>query len=220
MGLRRRSAAAAEGAARPRRRWRRFGPLALLPLAVVALALSGVLLGREEQSPAQVQRPLPVLRLEPTDLGGGLKVTLPGYPWTIRRDRDPLLAFATGGPATVAVWRYPRRERLPRTTAELDRARTALLAALRRRDPGFRALASASTRVAGVPAVQIRARQTVLGRERIARSTHLYAGSTEIVVDAFAPPRDFADTDRKVFRLVTRSLELDAAAKRRPGSSG
>lgn len=40
------------------------------------------------------------------------------------------------------------------------------------------------------------------------RSTHVYADGAEIVVDAFAPERDFRRVDAQVFRGVLRSLHI------------
>jgi hypothetical protein len=43
------------------------------------------------------------------------------------------------------------------------------------------------------------------------RSTHLYAGGSELVVDAYAPPARFAALDRSVFVPLTESVRIDPA---------
>jgi hypothetical protein len=40
------------------------------------------------------------------------------------------------------------------------------------------------------------------------RSTHLYAYGAELVVDAYAPPGEFARVDRRVFGPMLRSLRV------------
>jgi hypothetical protein len=42
------------------------------------------------------------------------------------------------------------------------------------------------------------------------RSTHLFDRGTEIVIDAYAPPGDFARVDRSVFQPLIRSVRLRA----------
>jgi hypothetical protein len=47
------------------------------------------------------------------------------------------------------------------------------------------------------------------------RSTHLYAHGGELVVDAYAPPGEYAKVDRAVFGPLLRSLRLTRPAPRR-----
>jgi hypothetical protein len=128
--------------------------------------------------------------------------------WNVARGKPPLVASIQTGQATIAIWRYPRSEKLPRTPAELEAARQALLAVAKQRDPSFEEIKSAPARVDGKPAVQIRARETIEGQKRIVRSTHVYAGGAEIVVDAFAAPENFRRVDAEVFRPLLRSLRI------------
>jgi hypothetical protein len=61
--------------------------------------------------------------------------------------------------------------------------------------------------------VQLRGTETVVGRPRTVRSTHVYAQRAEIVVDAFAPDQDFRRVDAQVFRDVLRSLRIGKPGK-------
>jgi hypothetical protein len=42
------------------------------------------------------------------------------------------------------------------------------------------------------------------------RSLHAYGHGLEVVMDAFAPPKEFARVDRQTFGPMTRSLQLRA----------
>jgi hypothetical protein len=128
--------------------------------------------------------------------------------WTVDAGQGRLVATAQAGQATVAVWRYPRDEKLPRSQAELKAARDALLKAARKRDVTFEQIKTAPTTIAGKPAVQIRAREHIAGQPRTVRSTHIYANGAEIVVDAYADADSFRQTDAAVFRPLLRSLHV------------
>ena len=43
---------------------------------------------------------------------------------------------------------------------------------------------------------------------RKVRSTHIYAHNAELVIDAYAPPGDFAAADREAFQPLVRSVRL------------
>jgi hypothetical protein len=128
--------------------------------------------------------------------------------WTVDAGKGRLVATAQAGQATVAVWRFPRDQKLPRSKAELKAARDALLKASRKRDVTFEEIKTAPTTVAGKPAVQIRAREHIAGQPRTVRSTHIYANGAEIVVDAYADADSFRKTDADVFRPLLRSLHV------------
>lgn len=128
--------------------------------------------------------------------------------WRLVPGAAPLVATVVSGRATVAIWRYPRTEPLPRTHSQLVAARTALLGAAKQRDPTFKATATRITRVGGAPAVVVRGSETVGGQPRLVRSTHVYAAAAEVVVDAYAPPALFAGVDRAVFAPLSASLRV------------
>jgi hypothetical protein len=128
--------------------------------------------------------------------------------WSLDQGRGHLVATVQTGQATVAVWRYKRSAKLPRSSAELKAARDALLTASAKRDDAFEVIKSSPAKVAGKPAVQIRARETIDGRSRTVRSTHIYSHGSEYVIDAYADADSFRRVDAQVFRPLLRSLEV------------
>ena len=62
--------------------------------------------------------------------------------------------------------------------------------------------------------IEVLATESVNGQARRVRSTHLFDRGAEIVIDAYAPPADFARVDATVFEPLLRSFQLRA-----PGSS-
>jgi hypothetical protein len=128
--------------------------------------------------------------------------------WNLDQGSGPLVATVQTGQATVAVWRYPRSEKLPKSMAQLKAARDALLAETRKRDSSFEVIKTAPTEIAGKPAVQIRARETIDGQPRTVRSTHIYSNGAEIVVDAYSDADSFRRVDAEVFRPLLRTLEV------------
>jgi hypothetical protein len=137
----------------------------------------------------------------------GISFTPPAD-WSVDQGTGHLVATAQAGQATVAVWRYPRGEKLPKSKLELQAARDALLKASTRRDVTFEQIKTAATTIAGEPAVQIRAREHIAGQPRTVRSTHIYADGAEIVVDAYADADSFRKVDADVFRPLLRSLHV------------
>jgi hypothetical protein len=128
--------------------------------------------------------------------------------WLPTKGAAPLLATIATGEATIAIYRYVRSEALPRTPAELNAALDALVTAAKARDSTFTEIKRARLQVDGHPAVQLRGIETIVGRHRTVRSTHIYAEGAEVVVDAFAPDRDFRRVDAQVFRELLRSLRI------------
>jgi hypothetical protein len=133
--------------------------------------------------------------------------------WNVDAGEGRLVATAQAGQATVAVWRYPRSQKLPKSKDELKAARDALLKASRKRDVTFEEIKTAPTTIAGKPAVQIRAREHIAGQPRTVRSTHIYANGAEIVVDAYADADSFRKIDADVFRPLLRSLRVSRPAQ-------
>jgi hypothetical protein len=142
--------------------------------------------------------------------GQGISFTAPAG-WTLQRGTGNLVATVQAGDATVAVWRYARKQTLPASKDELKAARDGLVGALTRHDDAFEAIKTAPTEIAGRPAVQIRAHETMAGVVRTVRSTHIYASGNEYVVDAYAGDRGFRAIDAQVFRPLLRSLTVEGA---------
>jgi hypothetical protein len=131
--------------------------------------------------------------------------------WRIVPGQDPHLATVAIGNAQVGIWRYPRTEPLPETRAQLDAARTALVAQIEGRDPTFKLKSTRLVLKPGLRAVEVIGAGTNLTNARARRSVrslHAYGRGAEIVMDAFAPPRQFARVDRQTFGPMIRSLAL------------
>ncbi len=179
----------------------------LLVCTAVAAALAGC--GNDQTRPPSVTTPGRAF--------GWIAVHFPKQGVTFQRPKEwryepgspPLLATMTSGTGTIAVWRYPRSEPLPSTQHELSTARDALVAAAKERDRSFDVVKAKGTRAAHQPAVVIVAHETVGGRPRTVRSTHVYANGGEVVVDAFAPPSEYARVEDAIFRRLVRSLRVE-----------
>jgi hypothetical protein len=129
--------------------------------------------------------------------------------WPFNPGQAPLVTSTTSGTATIAIWRYPRTEPRPEGDAALQSAEQALIDAARTRDPSFRDESAERVRVDGAPGIELVGTQRVAGRERRVRSTHVYAKQVEVVIDAYAAPRDFETVDREIFRPLVASLKID-----------
>lgn len=179
----------------------------VLIAALVALVTSGC--GRERIAPPDTVRPAAPIgtgaEAFPKD---GLFLERPGN-WPFRPGRPPLVASASNGTATVALWRYLRSEPLPRQTDALEDAQEALEEAVKARDPTFELERSSRVKVDGAPAIELRGTETIAGRKRRVRSTHVYAKEAEVVLDAYAAPEDFDRVDREVFDPIVGSLKID-----------
>jgi hypothetical protein len=134
----------------------------------------------------------------------------PPADWSVDAGAGHLVATAQAGQATVAVWRYPRTEKLPTSKVQLQAARDALVTASKKRDATFEQIKTAATTIAGQPAVQIRAREHIAGQPRTVRSTHIYAHGAEYVIDAYADADSFRSIDASVFRPLLRSLRVSS----------
>lgn len=187
------------------------------PIALIALALAASLpaCGNERQHAPEAPRA--------TVPAGKRTVQISRYGVTFVRPanwpltggvRPPQIAAVNSGQVSINLWRYRRDERLPASSADLQRARRALIAAARGRDRSLRVLRARALRLDGVPAVEVVATERIGVARRTVRSTHLYAHGGELVVDAYAPPAEFAAVDRAVFVPLLRSLRLTRPAAR------
>jgi hypothetical protein len=188
------------GACHDDRSMRRPASLALTAAAIAALAAAGC----GSDSSTTTTKSAAASGSFPAQ---GISFTPPAD-WSVDQGEGHLVATAQAGQATVAVWRYPRGEKLPKTKLELQAARDALLKASSKRDVTFEQIKTAATTIAGEPAVQIRAREHIAGQPRTVRSTHIYANGAEIVVDAYADADSFRKVDADVFRPLLRSLHV------------
>lgn len=181
-----------------------------LHASLIAASLVFAACGNDKTEPPNVTTPGKSLGAVPTTIPSqGIAFDAPGG-WNVDLGEEPLVASVATGQATVAVWRYPRTEKLPKSKLELTAAKEALLKAAKQRDPTFTEIKSAATTIADLPAVQIRARETIAGQPRVVRSTHIYAFGAEIVIDAYASADVFRRVDADAFRSLLRSLKITA----------
>jgi hypothetical protein len=184
-------------------------PRPLLPLVAVAAALMTTGCGADRLTAPDASRPYstegPAQREFPQQ---GISFQAPAD-WRFDTGEAPLVATTSSGTATIAIWRYPRSEPLPRDDVALDQADGALQQAAKTRDESFRVQQSRRVRVDGARGIQLLGTERVAGRERRVRSTHVYAKGAEYVVDTYAAPRDFDVVDRTIFQPLVRSFKID-----------
>ncbi len=185
----------------------------LLVLSALALAVPLSACGNDAGKAPDVEAVRPAFSFVPERFPAqGVSFERP-KDWLMAKGEAPLLATITAGRVTIAGVALPADEALPRTKAELDSARDALVAAAKARDKTFKVIKAKGTRAAHQPAVVVIADETVAGQPRRVRSTHVYAFGGEVVVDAFAPPRDYPKVEEPVFRRIVRSLRVTAPPK-------
>jgi len=180
--------------------------------AAALLAFAGC--GNDRTQPPDVGRiPAPTGFRDQTFIKEGLYFKAPRNWRVIEGDAQYQVATVAVGDAQIGVWRYPRTEPLPETRSQLAAARKALLAQVRNRDPTFSLTSSRLVMKKGLNGVELIGTETNQGQKRMVRSLHAYGRKAEVVVDAFAPPADFARVDRETFGPLARSLKLGEPGK-------
>jgi hypothetical protein len=183
---------------------------ALLPLAAAAL-IAGCGNERTPVPPTGII-PAPKGFRDAPYVSQGLTFRAPTN-WRIVPGEGTQVATVAIGDAQVGVWRYPRSEPLPENRAQLSAARQALVAQIESRDPTFKLTSTRLVIKPGIRAVEVVGSGTNLTNTAITRSMrslHAYGHGLEVVMDAFAPPKEFARVDRQTFGPMTRSLQLRA----------
>ena len=133
--------------------------------------------------------------------------------WRVVNGEGTQLATIAIGDAQVGLWRYERTEPLPETRDQLAAARQALVAQIESRDPTFKLTSTRLVLKPGFRGVEVVGSGTNLTNgsvQRSMRSLHAYGHGMEVVMDAFAPPRQFARVDEQTFGPMSRSLRLSA----------
>jgi len=182
--------------------------LALLSLVVAAAAVVLAGCGNDRTPPPDTGRiPPPAGFRDVKYPAEGVTLRAPSNWRQIQGTGDQLATIAIGD-AQIAIWRYERSEPLPTNRAQLKAARQALVAQVQSRDPTFELTSSRLVLKPGTRAVELIGEGTNQGEKRSVRSLHVYGRGVEVVLDAFAPPRDFARVDEETFGPVSRSLKL------------
>ncbi|MGI8512348.1 MAG: hypothetical protein ACR2NH_06930 [Solirubrobacteraceae bacterium] len=181
---------------------------ALLLAAVLAAAAAGC--GNDRVKPASAPAGEAPEGNHQSDFPGqGVRLFRPEN-WEEVLGTAPQLVTIRSGQSTIAVWRYPRKgEQLPTTVAEFERARRAFVEAARARDRKLTFESVKFVRISGVPGIEAIATERIQGRVRKVRSTHFYAQGAEVVIDAYAPQRDFRTVNRTVFEPLVQSVKIE-----------
>jgi hypothetical protein len=181
---------------------------ALTPLTALALAAVLVACGNDKTAAPSVGAiPAPKGFREVKYAQPGVALRVPTN-WRVVPGETPQIATIAAGDAQIGVWRFPRKEPLPETAIQLNAARNALILQVQKRDPTFTVTSSRIVIKRKLKAVEIIGIGTNQGLQRSQRSLHAYAYGGEIVVDAFAPIKQFDSVDKRTFSRVTRSLKL------------
>jgi hypothetical protein len=128
--------------------------------------------------------------------------------WSLVVGTAPQVATVSAGEGQIVIWNFPRTEPLPVTRAQLGAARNALLGAVKQRDRTFALKSSRIVLKPSYAGVELIGTGTNQGVRREVRSLHAFGNASEIVVDEFAPPKDFGRVDKETFGAVARSLRL------------
>jgi hypothetical protein len=185
----------------------------LPPLAVaVACALAASGCGNERSRPVDIFTPLPPAGTREARFPRvGMTLSTPAN-WRLERRRRPAVFALNSGAALVSGWAYRRKEPLPRGRRELEQASHRLVRAAKDRDPRFSLAGRRRLRVNGAPAIELVGDQRIERRVLRTRSVHVFRGEVEYVIEALAPPKDFARVDSEVLRPLLESLRLTGHA--------
>ena len=174
-------------------------------IAVAALAAG---CGAQRTPVPDASRPGAPFGFEPVTLeGAGIALDAPRG-WRYREPGAPHVLNISTGTGVISVWRYPRSEPLPSTPDQLEAALENLVAAARARDPDLLVLDEGILELDGQPAVALTVSTEIAGRRRTVQSVHAYAFGAEVVIDAYAGPREFFRVNEQTFVPVLQSIEL------------
>lgn len=120
----------------------------------------------------------------------------------------PVVMIKASGAAVIAVSRYARTAPPPADAYELQQDESALIAAVKTRDAGFKLLSAQTRTLAGRPAIELDAIEQISGQLRHVISNHVFLAHSELVLEEYAPLKLFGLVDRAVFTRVTSSLTL------------
>jgi hypothetical protein len=176
------------------------------PLLAIALAAAFTGCGNDITRPPETRVPDPPRGTREVKLDG-IRFTAP-FNWPDLQPEGQRIGGIQNKLATVAIWRYPRSETLPKTRAALKEVRDLLIERVKQRDTTFDLRSSELTRRGGARAIELVGRQTMAGLPYEVRSSHIFHDGAEIVVDAFSPPQYFERLDETVFVPLLDSLEL------------
>ena len=184
-----------------------------LALLLVAGAVLLAACGKEQEPAPRVFEVKPPRGERITEFPqAGMTITRPRN-WSLRRREEPGVFELLSGEAIVTGWAYLREEPLPETAEQLEAAKDRLIEEIEERDPEFELRSAVTGEVAGSSAIEVEGEQVVSKRRLATRSVHIFEGKVEYVVEAIAPPDDYALVERRVLEPLLRSLELEGETR-------
>lgn len=140
----------------------------------------------------------------------GIEIRAPSH-WVNNPGGLPLVATISLSDSVAALWSYQRSTPAPLGARALAAARAKLIAAAQHQDPSFQLIRTSAASRNGSAAIELDAFERINGRPRRVRSTHVFTGTSEVVLDEYAPVPLFHAVDHAVFTPLMRSLRLSSA---------
>jgi hypothetical protein len=175
--------------------------------AIPALLIAGAGCGNERNQPTGLrQLGEQVSLVNFSAPGGDVSFGRPST-WIVTAGTLPKVAQISSGSAVATVFAYPRTD-LPQDVAGAEASRERLIASLRERSPSFEVESSRVREVDGSVAVEIVGRGQVAGHPVRTKSVHVYKGTAEYVIDAYARPRFFERAETEAFNPLLATIRL------------
>lgn len=176
-------------------------------LAIPALAVASGGCGNERAQPTGLkQLGQPVSLVNFTAPGGDVSFGRPST-WSVTTGALPKVAQISSGSAVATVYAYPRTD-LPQDSAAAEASREHLLESLRERAPSFEVQSSRVREVGGSVAVEIVGRGKITGHPVQTKSVHVYKGTAEYVIDAYARTKFFRRAETEAFNPLLATIRL------------
>ena len=183
-------------------------PRVILCAALLALASLATACGNDRARPGGLAKLGPPTNfISYSSASGDVSFGRPST-WTVSVGHFPQVAQVSSGKAVAAIYSYPRTD-LPSDDAGVEASRQRLLKSLHERAPGFEVESSRITEVDDAPAIEIVGHGRVAGQRVRTRSFHVYKGSAEYVIDAYAAPETFERANTIAFEPLIATIRLE-----------
>jgi hypothetical protein len=183
------------------------GPRRLAWLAITALLVFGAGCGNERNEPTGLRQLGEQISLVNYSApGGDVSFGRPST-WIVTGGTLPKVAQISSGSAVATVFAYPRSD-LPQDEAGAEASRRRLIASLHERSPSFVVESSRVREVGGSIAVEIVGRGRIGGHPVRTKSVHVYKGTAEYVIDAYARPAFFRRAETEAFNPLLATIRL------------